>query len=288
VFHQATYGGLTPYALNRLYAGDGIVELVGRHVEVGNRLYRFLGLWVDAEFGLVRWAPVLVLVLVATPRLEYGAVLRFARSRRRSSASSASGVCGPFRASGPPGGSYTWTIANASPSNATSSRAVPPGVNRTEADDPVPAPLIAASWLLPVATQVLVAVFLSITMRGWWFPGRMLIVVLPLLAIPLANAIVLARRRPALGVVAVGLAVYSVGITAALVRAAADGQVALAVDPFDLAWPPFREVAAVFPLYTEYSVSTLVLSVIWLGIALALIVAGGTWRRSRRAQRDER
>ena len=63
VFHWLTYGDLTPYAVNLAYAGSGTPELLARHVELVERLYRLLGLWVDREFGLVRWAPILALAL---------------------------------------------------------------------------------------------------------------------------------------------------------------------------------------------------------------------------------
>ena len=36
-----------------------------------------------------------------------------------------------------------------------------------------------------VAAQVLIATFVVITMMGWWFPGRTLVTVFPLLPIPL-------------------------------------------------------------------------------------------------------
>ena len=46
VFHLLTYGGLTPYAVNLIYAGTDTVELVALHFEVWNRLYRLVALWV--------------------------------------------------------------------------------------------------------------------------------------------------------------------------------------------------------------------------------------------------
>ena len=64
-FQLATYGALTPYSVNLQYAGADTLELVAYHFEVWNRLYRLVALWVDREFGLVRWAPVLLLVLPA-------------------------------------------------------------------------------------------------------------------------------------------------------------------------------------------------------------------------------
>jgi hypothetical protein len=220
-FHLATYGALTPYSVNRLYAGDGFVELVGQHLAIWDRLYRFLGLWLDAEFGLIRWAPLLLLTVPALLPLL---------ARR-----------GPTR----------WT------------------------------------WSLLLATQLLIAVFLSVTMRGWWFPGRMLIVVLPLMALPLSEALAWAGRRPVFAALTAGLSVYSMAITIGLVRATAAGEVALAVDPFALAWPPFHDLAAVFPLYTAYSASTWLLSGAWLvGLGLLLVAPWVVMPRGRTVRAD--
>lgn len=224
-FHLATYGALTPYAVNRLYAGTSTLELIGLHVEVWNRLYRLLGVWVDGEFGLVRWAPALLLALPALWPL-------LARP-------------GPVR----------WV------------------------------------WALPATTQLLVAVFLSLSMRGWWFPGRMLVVALPLLAVPLAMTLAGVARRPGWGLAAGALGAYSALVTATLVAATAAGQVALAVDPFRLPWPPFQALAGLFPVYTAYTAATWLLSTAWLLVGGLLVLgprlAGRAWlaRTGRLGQR---
>ena len=129
-FHWQTYGDFTPYAVNLTYAGSATPELLARHVQLGNRLYRLLGLWVDREFGLVRWSPILALAL--------------------------------------PG---AWLASR-----------LPHGYGR--------------AILAPVAVQILVATFFSVTMRGWWFPGRMLVVVLPLLVPLIALAAARLARGP--------------------------------------------------------------------------------------------
>jgi hypothetical protein len=207
-FHVATYGDLTPYAVNRLYAGSGTAELVALHLELWNRLYRFAGLWVDGEFGLVRWAPALLLALLGLPLL-----------------------------------------------------AAQPGPSR---------------WLVALVggAQFLVAVFLSITMRGWWFPGRMLIVALPLLAVPLAEALSARRGRPGLALATAALGAYGLGITLALRDAVATQAVVLAVDPFALPWPPFQALAALFPTYTTYDARTWLLTAGWVLTAAGLVAAG--------------
>lgn len=206
-FHVATYGGLTPYAVNALYAGSDDLSLVAQHAAFGDRLYRLAGLWVDREFGLVRWAPVLALVL--------------------------------------PG---LWLLPL---------RRMP-----------------AAALLAAIAVQVTVAAFFSITMRGWWFPGRMLVAVLPLLAVPLACLLAAQSRRARIGVLAAGTGALTLATTLALWHAAAGQQVVLAVDPFDLAWPVFQAVAPAFPLYTSYEPMTWLLTGAWALAAVGLCVAG--------------
>ena len=156
-FHLATYGGLTPYVVNVLYAGKDTLELVGSHFVLWERLYRLAGLWFDGEFGVLRWAPVLLLALPAVP----------------------------------------WLLRQ------------PPRVRWTLA--------------LLLVTQVLVAVFFSLTMRGWWFPGRMLIVVLPLLAPLLAWTLSRVQASALWMGSAAALGLYTLLITRALYAEAGGG-----------------------------------------------------------------
>jgi hypothetical protein len=159
-FHWQTYGDFTPYAVNLTYAGSDTPELLARHVQLGNRLYRLLGLWVDREFGLVRWSPILALAL--------------------------------------PG---AWLASR-----------LPQGYGR--------------AILAPVAVQVLVATFFSVTMRGWWFPGRMLVVVLPLLVPLIALAAARLARGPWSAALLIGLSLGTLSATLGLWLSATRGQVA--------------------------------------------------------------
>ncbi|MBM3934383.1 MAG: hypothetical protein FJ319_08800 [SAR202 cluster bacterium] len=71
-FHLHTYGGLTPYNVNMVYAGEGVAQLLDSHVAFGTRFYRLWGILIDERFGLGRWSPFL---LLAIP----GAVLAMSR-----------------------------------------------------------------------------------------------------------------------------------------------------------------------------------------------------------------
>ncbi len=110
-------------------------------------------------------------------------------------------------------------------------------------------------------------------MRGWWFPGRMVIAVLPLLAVPLAVTLAAVGGRLLPTAIAAVLAVFSVLVTGALVVAAAAGQVALAIDPFLLPWPFFQSLAVLFPVYTVYTPTTWLVTTAWT-LAFALLLAG--------------
>jgi hypothetical protein len=138
-----------------------------------------------------------------------------------------------------------------------------------------PYALVRRVVLALIATQVLIATFVAITMMGWWFPGRTLMAVLPLAALPLT---LLVARMPVSGrIVAAGLALVSLSFTLALRGASATGstvapgEVTLAVDPFDMAWWPFRQSAYLFPNYQTWSETTVVLTIAWLALLLGSI-----------------
>ena len=203
-FHLITFDGLTPYGVGVVHAGFSTPELIGSHLEVGDRFYRLWGLFLDRRFGIGRWAPVLILALP-------GLVL-MARGR---------GPCGLV--------------------------------------------------LGLIATQLMIAAFAAITMMGWWFPGRTLMVVLPLFALPLALLVVQLPEWSRTATAALGL--YSVAVTAALARAGHAGEVTIAVDPFDMDFPPFQWMAWLFPDYTSWTLETWALTVFWLALAAASVLA---------------
>lgn len=113
-----------------------------------------------------------------------------------------------------------------------------------------------------MVAQLFLATFLAITMMGWWFPGRTLITVLPLFALPLVMLLV---RLPQWGRVVVGLlAIYTLAITISLVIAGHNGEVVIAVDPFNLKASLFQIAAPVFPDYRTWTVRTWLLTGGWL------------------------
>lgn len=113
-----------------------------------------------------------------------------------------------------------------------------------------------------VATQLLVATFVAVTMMGYWFPGRMLVVVMPLFAFVLAEALL--RLPRVLRVSIVALAAYSAAVTAMLVQAARGGEVTIAVAPFDMHAALFSAGASLFPNHTRWTAETNLLTAGWL------------------------
>jgi hypothetical protein len=107
-----------------------------------------------------------------------------------------------------------------------------------------------------------VGTFGSITMMGWWFPGRMLVAGFPALAVLIAVG---AARLPRTAIV---LGVWSLLIATALVWSARTGGVRLAVDPFTLGFP--LAPAWLFPDFRQFGPREVLVS---LGLMAALIGA---------------
>lgn len=201
VWHLWQYGALTPYSVNLIYYGEPTLQVAGAHLGFLDRGYRAIALFVDAQFGVGRWAPVLLPAAAAVPLLA-----------RRGS--------------------------------------------------------LGRLVVALVLVQLAMATFVAITMRGWWFPGRTLVTVLPLLTWPLVECCAVAGRR---GVVAAGaLALPGTLVTAQLAVVASTGAVRIAVDPFALDTAAFRALAPLFPDYEAWTPHTIVAHVAWT----ALLVAG--------------
>jgi hypothetical protein len=125
-----------------------------------------------------------------------------------------------------------------------------------------------------ILAQILIATFVAVTMMGFWFPGRTLMVVLPLFALVLTN---LALRVPSTRLLIAALGLGSLAITAALYRSVHDAPYRLAVDPFDMQAWPFRAIAFLFPDYRAWDGETVLLTLVWL----ALFLATAAWLRNR-------
>ncbi|HEX7165953.1 MAG TPA: hypothetical protein VF230_03130 [Acidimicrobiales bacterium] len=198
-WHVANFGALTPYSTNVVWAGEGTSSILRDHVDVGDRLYRLFGLFVDARFGLLRWSPVAILAAVG--------------------------------------------IAKAT-----------------------------ARYAAALAICVLMGTFASITIMGWWFPGRMLIAALPAVVVLVAAGAAQVPR-----VVAGALAAWSVAIGAVVAWGAHHRWIRLAVDPFDLG-PPLAP-RWLFPDFRELAAPEVLATAGWVALVVGL-VSVTRWRRS--------
>ncbi len=122
-----------------------------------------------------------------------------------------------------------------------------------------------AAIALPLATGWLVATFVALTMQGWWFPGRQVVVVLPAAVLAVAWWARGGRRLAAtLALGAVGLLAYAwVAVEGAL------GRIAWVVDLQDTANPVYRAWSAVLPDYLPVSDATWPLHWAWTAALMA-------------------
>lgn len=199
-WHVQTFGGLTPYSTNVVWAGEGTAAILDHHLSVEGRTYRLYGLFLDARFGLFRWLPAAVL----------GA---WALGRRTALYAAVVGAC------------------------------------------------------------VLMGALVWITMMGWWFPGRPLVVAFPALVVLVAVG---SARVPRL---AVALSVWSLAMATAVVWSARTGGMHLAVDPFTLGFPVPPSWA--FPDFRTFTAREVLVSLSWMGA-----MAAAVWLTTKRQRRE--
>jgi hypothetical protein len=140
-----------------------------------------------------------------------------------------------------------------------------------------------AAVAAPLAAGWLVATFVALTMHGWWFAGRQVVVVLPLAALAVAWWTGPDHRRRVLLAVAGG-----VGVLAQLwlVTEGAAGRVTWAVDATATANPLYRAWRLVLPNYLAMSWWTWTLHAAWLlALAAWAVVASGAGQRRSRLHR---
>ena len=122
-----------------------------------------------------------------------------------------------------------------------------------------------------VAASVVLATFVSITMMGWWFPGRMLVAAFPALVVLVSLG---SARLPR---VALAVGAWSLAIAAAVAWSARTGGVRLAVDPWVLGFPLPPSWA--FPDFRSFTWRQVLLSGLW-----AAVLGTALWVTRRRAR----
>jgi hypothetical protein len=138
-----------------------------------------------------------------------------------------------------------------------------------------------ANWeviALPLATGWLCATYLALTMHGWWWPGRQVVVVLPAAVLGLA---VWADSRPRL------LSVAALGVVGIINLAwvFVEGwrkQLALVVDFYETSSPLYRAWSRLLPDYIGLTTGDWVLHALWVALAFAAALGGGLRQKLRR------
>ncbi len=126
-----------------------------------------------------------------------------------------------------------------------------------------------AALALPLGAGWLVATFVALTMHGWWFAGRQVVVVLPLAALAVAWWTGRDRRRRRLLAVAALVGVAAFGW---LVAEGAAGRVTWAVDFAATANPLYRAWRLALPDYLAMTWWAWALHVAWLAALAAWAV----------------
>ncbi|HEU4866681.1 MAG TPA: hypothetical protein VFV09_03035, partial [Actinomycetota bacterium] len=130
-----------------------------------------------------------------------------------------------------------------------------------------------AGWevlALPLAAGWLSATYLALTMHGWWWPGRQVVVVLP--AAVLAICIWAGSARGVWLTTALG--VVGMFNLAWLFVQGRRAQLTMVVDFFDTTNPVYRGWSRLLPDYIVLSTGDWVLHAIWVAVAFFLILQG--------------
>jgi hypothetical protein len=134
----------------------------------------------------------------------------------------------------------------------------------------------SAALVLPLAAGWFVATFVALTMQGWWFPGRQLVVVLPLAAILIAWW---ARGGGWRLITFAALGAVGVLAQAWVVVEGLRGDITWVVTLQQTANPLYRAWREVLPSYLAENGATWILH--WSWAAVAIVVAIASYRDAR-------
>lgn len=238
--HQAVWGGWTAYA-----SGDHFVvgefTAVGRDPDLLGRSTRLVGLLVDRAFGIAAWQPAWLLVVpAAVAALRWGA--------RRTTAPDGPAVDAPAP-DGPAVDAPDSTASTGPTQRASTLRLL--------------VALVAVGWL--------VATYLALTMHGWWFAGRQVVVVLPAAALLVA---VWADRTPTRRVVAICSGLVGVVAWGWLLADGWQGRLTWVVDFAATGDPLYRAWRLLLPDYmAPHETGTWILHGLWTAALLLAAVA---------------
>jgi hypothetical protein len=236
--HQAVWGGWTVYASGDHFQESGEFGVIGFQPNYVGRALRLVGLLADRGYGLVPWQPGWLLLVPAL-----GAALGLAWRARTGRPIEPRGAAVPGdRAAAAESGWHTAVLA----------------------------------W--PLLAGWLVATFVAVTMSGFWWPGRQLVIVLPLALLMILRW--LAGAGPAVRRVALGLGVLGVWSYACLLVDGYQREITW-VSGFQRADDPVH--ALLRPLLPDYGGQFWLRHVLWL-VALAVLAWAGWWAATRQAR----
>ncbi|MEM7274228.1 MAG: hypothetical protein AAF547_14185 [Actinomycetota bacterium] len=129
--------------------------------------------------------------------------------------------------------------------------------------------------LAVLATGWGVATWIALTMHGWWWPGRQVVVVLPVAVIAM---LALVDGRPRRLIAAGALSLLGVVNWWWLAWEASTDRRTIIVDFFETEALPYRILSPIFPDHANYDVIDVVVTVVWTVAILATVVAG--WRQA--------
>lgn len=128
----------------------------------------------------------------------------------------------------------------------------------------------AAALAVPLAAGWLTATFVAVTMHGWWFPGRQVVVVLPAAVLAITWA---AGRSGALRAALAVLGVLGVLNWAWLAVETTAGPLTLVVDFLATANPLYRGWSLLLPDYRAETALTWALHGVWMVVAAISLTA---------------
>ena len=124
-----------------------------------------------------------------------------------------------------------------------------------------------------VGAQWLVACFVAITMMGYWFPGRTVMTIFPLL--PCLLVVILERYSTSklLWISFLITSLYGLLTSYSLIQAGKSMQIVVAFNPFELDSWLFKQIGFLFPQYTSWTFETWILTVVWLAVGFCLMTS---------------